>query len=406
MTFAREQGLPVAVRGGGHNVAGSAVIDAGVVIDLSRLNSVRVDPERRVARVGGGARLGDVDHETQAFGLAAPLGLVSETGVAGLTLHGGLGALTRRHGLSIDSLVGADVVTADGRLLVVDERNHPDLLWALRGGGGNFGVVTSFEFRLHPVGPEVWVAVVLYPAVEATRVLEFFRDAMARAPEELMGIALFWSAPTEEPIPEEHRGAPVIVLAAWHTGPLAEAELDLQPFREVTRPIADLSGPMPYVAAQKLFDHDYPHGLRYYWKSLYLPELSDEMIQRVGEHAARRPSPLSTVEVWALGGAFGRVRPEATAFARREAPYLFTAESNWDDPAEDEASLAWAREVYRDMQHFSAGGAYLNFPGFAEEGDELLRKSYGGNYERLQAVKAKYDPENFFRSNLNIRPGG
>jgi FAD/FMN-containing dehydrogenase len=401
--FARAHDLPISVRGGGHNVAGGAIVERGVVIDLSGINYVRVDPERRVARVGGGARLGDVDRETQAFGLAAPLGLVSRTGVAGLTLHGGLGAMTRSRGLSVDSLIGADVVTADGRLLVVDEQSHPDLLWALRGGGGNFGAVTAFEFRLYPVGPDVSVALVLYPAADGPQVLRFLRDTMPRAADEVMAIAIFWNAPDGEPVPQEHRGAPIIALAAWHTGPLAEAERQLQPFREVATPIADLSSRMPYVVAQSLFDHDYPDGRRYYWKSAHLEALTDDAIEALARHAATRPSPLSTVEVWALGGAFGRVPADATAFGRRDAPFLFAVESNWDEPGDDAVNLQWAREAYADVQRFTTGSAYLNFPGFGEE-EDLVRRAYGANYERLQAIKMQYDPDNLFRSNLNIRP--
>jgi FAD/FMN-containing dehydrogenase len=403
--FARANALPVSVRAGGHNVAGRAIVDGGLVLDLTRMNGVRVDPDRRRVRAAGGARLGDVDRETQPFGLAAPLGLVSRTGVAGLTLHGGFGMLTRRFGLSSDNLTGADVVTADGRLLVVDEQNHADLLWALRGGGGNFGVVTSFEFRLHPVGPEVAMALVLYPAADGVRVLQQFRSLMQHAEDELMAVAIYWNAPDGEPIPEPHRGAPIIALAAWHSGPIEEAERALRPFREIATPIADLSGVMPYVAAQQLFDHDYPEGRRYYWKSAHLPALGDDVIARLAEHAANRPSPLSTVEAWALGGAFARVPADATAFGRRDAPFMFAIESNWDDAVNDHVNLEWAREAYSDLERFATGTPYLNFPGFGEEGEELVRRAYGANYERLRAIKATYDPENVFRSNFNIPPG-
>jgi FAD/FMN-containing dehydrogenase len=401
--FAREHSLPVAVRGGGHNVSGSAVCDGGMVIDLSRMNGVRADPVRRVARVAAGARLGDIDHETQVSGLAMPVGVVSATGIAGLALHGGMGFLTRKYGLTSDNLVAADLVTPDGRLLVVDEHQHPDLFWALRGGGGNFGVVTSFEFRLHPVGPDVAFGMVFYPADKAPLVLRFFREYMAQAPDELMAIAIFWNAPADESMPEAYRAAPVIVIAACYAGPVQEGERAIQPLREIDAPVADLSGPMPYLAAQKLFDPDYPNGRRYYWKSLYLSNLGDEAIRALAEHAARRPSPISSLDVWALGGAFGRVSPEATAFGRRDAAYLLGIEANWDDPAGDQANVAWAREVFRDMQRFSSGGSYLNFPGFAEEGEDLLKKAYGANYARLQSVKAQYDPENVLRHNLNIQ---
>jgi FAD/FMN-containing dehydrogenase/predicted ester cyclase len=404
--FAREQNLTVAVRGGGHNVAGSAVCDGGLVIDLSPMKSVRVDPQRRVARVGGGARLAEVDHETQAFGLATPLGLMSVTGVSGLTLHGGVGLLMRKYGLSSDNLAAADVVTADGRLLTVDENRHADLLWALRGGGGNFGVVTSLEFRLHPVGPEVWMAIVMYPLEKAQKVLGFFRDFMAQAPDELSAFASFWSAPHEEPIPEAYRGAPALIVGGCYCGPLEQGESAIQPLREVDTPFADLSGPMPFLMAQQLFDPEYPSGRRYYWKSAFLRELGDEVVATLAGHAARRPSPLTSLDLLALGGAFGRVRPEETAFAVRDAAFMLAIEANWDDPADDAANIAWTREVHGDVQRFSHSGSYLNFPGFGEEGEALVRASYGGNYARLQAIKAKYDPENFFRHNLNIRGDG
>jgi FAD/FMN-containing dehydrogenase len=406
VNLARERGLPLAVRGGGHNVAGSAVCDGGIVVDLSAMNGVRVDPERRTVRVEGGARLGDVDRATQAFNLAVPVGVVSRTGIAGLALHGGLGFLTRKHGLTSDNLVSAEVVTADGQVLTVDTQHHADLYWALRGGGGNFGVVTAFEFRLHPVGPEVWMAIVMYPVEKAQKVLSVFRELMAQAPDELMAVAIFWNAPTEEFVPEEFRGAPVIVLAACHSGPFEDGERAIQPFREIDTPAVDLSGPMPFVAAQQAFDADYPDGRRYYWKSTYLRHLDDDVVQALAGHAAARPSQLTSLDVWALGGAMGRVPSDETAFARRDAPFLLGIEANWDDPAADEANIAWAREVYRDAQRFSPGGAYLNFPGFGEEGATLVRSSYGGNYDRLAAIKAKYDPNNLFRVNLNIAPAG
>jgi FAD/FMN-containing dehydrogenase len=400
--FAREQGLGVAVRGGGHNVAGNAVCDDGVVIDLSPMRGVRVDRSRGVVRVGGGALLGDIDHETQAFGLGVPVGAVSATGIGGLALHGGLGFLTRKYGLTADNLVSADVVTADGELITADERRHADLLWALKGGGGNYGVVTSFEFRLHPVGPDVWFMLTFYAAADGARVLEAFRSHMLDAPDELMAIAIYWSAPMGDPIPLEHRGAPVIVVVGCWCGPLEEGDDATRPLREITTPLADLSGPMPFVEAQQLFDADYPSGGRYYWKSLYLPELSDDVVQFVDEVAADRPTAHSTVEVWALGGAMARVAPEATAFYHRTSPWLLTIEANSADPATDEANIAWVRRRYEDARRFSPGGTYLNFPGFLEGGEETLAQSFGTNYPRIREIKAKYDPENLFHHNLRI----
>lgn len=404
--FARTHKLPLSVRGGGHNVAGNALCDGGVVIDLSGMRSVRVDPNRRTARVEGGATLGDVDHEAQAHALATPLGVVSRTGVGGLTLHGGLGFLTRRLGLSCDNLIGADVVTAEGHVVTADQEHHSDLLWALRGGGGNFGVVTSLEYQLHSVGPDVWMFIVMYPMDEAPSVFRFFREYMASAPDELMAIAILWNSPQDESIPEAARNKPVAILAGMHSGPFAEGERAIAPFRQVATPLVDFSGPMPFVAAQRLFDADYPNGRRYYWKSLYLDSLDDAAVVALVEHARARPSLLSTVDVWALGGAMRREPTGGSAFSHRDRPFLLGIEANWNDAGEDAQNIAWARGLFADMDRWSRGGLYLNFPGQIEEGDVLLRQSFGSSYERLQAVKATYDPENLFRSTFNIAPAG
>jgi FAD/FMN-containing dehydrogenase len=402
VTFARANHLPLSVRGGGHNVSGHALCDDGLTIDLSEMRAVRVDPARRTVRVEGGATLGDVDHETQAHGLAAPLGVVSRTGVGGLTLHGGMGFLMRRHGLTCDNLIGADVVTAAGTLVSADLEHNADLLWALRGGGGNFGVVTSLEYQLHPVGPDVWMCIVMYPMGEAPKVLRFFREFMPTAPEDLAAIAILWNSPHEESIPDHARNQPVVVLAAAYSGPAAEGERAIAPLRQVTSPLLDFSGPMPFEAAQKLFDADYPDGRRYYWKSLYLDSLDDGAVAALVQHAQARPSTLSSVDVWALGGAIRREPPGGSAFSHRDRPYLLGIEANWNGADEDQANVAWARGVFADMRRFSRGGMYLNFPGLAEEGDALLRESFGASYEGLQAVKAKYDPDNVFRSTFNI----
>jgi FAD/FMN-containing dehydrogenase len=401
VAFAREHGVPVSVRGGGHNVAGTAVSEGGVVIDLSAMRNVVVDVERRTVRAGGGARLGDVDHETQAFGLAAPFGVVSRTGIGGLTLHGGMGFLTRRLGLSCDNLIGADVVTADGRLVHTDAERNPELLWALRGGGGNFGAVTSLEYRLHDVGPEVFMAITFYPAEVGAEGLPRFREIMADAPDELMAIALYWSAPAEEPFPPAWHGRPVFIAAGCWSGRPEDAEEAVRPLRELSTPVADLSGPMPFLVAQSLFDPEYPDGRRYYWKSTFLSDVGTAEAELLGRYAASRPSPLTSIDVWALGGAMRNEPEGGSAFAKRDAPFLLGVEANWDDPADDEANIAWVRELIGEATALSPGGTYLNFPGFVEEGEKLLRETYGANYERLQEVKAAYDPENVFRSNLN-----
>jgi FAD/FMN-containing dehydrogenase len=402
--YSRERKIPISVRGGGHNVSGNSINEGGLVIDLSRMRNVRVDQERMVVHVGGGALLGDVDHETQAFGLATPLGAVSTTGVGGLSLHGGLGFLTRKYGLTADNLVSADLVTAEGELIRADENKHPDLLWALKGGGGSFGVVTSFEFKLHRVGPEVWFMLVYYPADIGEKVIEFFRSFMPDAPDELMALAIYWNSPEDESIPEAYRGAPVIVLVGCWCGPLDEGERATRPLREIVTPVADLSGPLPFIEVQQLFDPDYPAGGHYYWKSLYLPEITDEVNAFAREIAADRPTPISTVELWALGGAMGRVQPKSTAFYHREAPWLFTIEANSMDPTTDLANISWVRNRYDEARRFSLGGSYLNFAGFLEE-EDLLSKSFGANYPRIREIKNKYDPENIFQHNLKIPVG-
>jgi hypothetical protein len=403
VNFARDNHLLFSLRGGGHNVAGGAVCDGGMVIDLSKMKSVQVDPAKRIARAEAGATLGDLDHETQAFGLAAPVGVVSATGVAGLTLHGGLGWLTRKYGMTVDNLLSVDIVTADGQLLKASKAENADLFWAVRGGGGNFGIVTSFEFRIHPVGPMVWLAVPMYAMDKAEDALRFFRDFMAQAPEELGAIAVFWNAPKEPPIPEKARGAPVIIFLACYTGPFEDGEEVIRPLREFDTPLADLSGPMRFLEVQKFLDADYPDGMFYYWKSLYLESLSDEVIHAISGHAAERPSPITSLDVWGLGGERSRIGPGETPLARRP-PFLLGIESNWEKSEHSEENVAWTRKVFKDMERFTRSGSYLNFPGFNEEGEDLLKGAYGSNYERLQTIKAKYDPHNLFQGNVNIKP--
>jgi FAD/FMN-containing dehydrogenase len=402
---ARTHGLPVSVRGGGHNVTGAAVCDGGLVVDLSAMRGVRVDPERRRVRAEGGARLGDLDHETIVHGLAVPVGVVSRTGVAGLSLHGGMGFLSRRYGLTCDHLVAADVVTADGVLRVADDTQNADLLWALRGGGGGFGVVTSFEFQAHPVSPQVWIAMTLYPARESATCLRGFQAFMAQAPDALTALGIFWSAPHEDPIPEPHRGAEVFVVVACWSGDPGAGEQAIAPLRRLATPLVDLSGPMPYAEAQRLFDPEYPDGRRYYWKSVYLNGLDDPTIAFLADHAAKRPSKISSVDVWALGGALSRGRAEAGAFGRPKTNWLLGIEANWEDPAADAANVAWARAMFDAAAPHSPGGAYLNFPGQFEEGTALLEQTFGAHWAKLRAVKAQYDPRDLFRSALRIPPG-
>jgi FAD/FMN-containing dehydrogenase len=405
VNFARDNELLLAVRGGGHGVAGHAVCDGGLVIDLSELKGIHVDPEGRRVRAEGGCTLGDLDRETQRHGLATPLGVVTRTGIAGLTLSGGMGWLRRKHGLSCDNLAAAQVVTADGSLLTASESENSDLFWAIRGGGGNFGVVTSFEYRLHPVGPEVFLCFVLYPADRAREVLRFCERYLSQAPEEAAPLGILGRVPEAEEFPQDSHGEPYVGLLAPYPGDdPAEGEAALRPLREIVEPIADLSGAMPYTEAQALLDEDYPDGWRYYWKSVNLPELSDEVIGRLVEHAASAPSPHSTIDVWYQGGAMARIGEEETAFANRGAPYLLGIEGNWEEESGSHENVAWVRATFADLRSFSGGGVYLNFPGFLEEGEELLHEGYGTNYGRLVEVKARYDPTNLFRLNANIEP--
>lgn len=405
VAVARERGLPLAVRGGGHNVAGLATVDGGIVIDLGGMDGVEVDAERRLARVQGGAIWRTVDAATQRYGLAAPAGLVSETGVGGLTLGGGLGWLRRRHGLSCDNLVAADLVTAGGQLVRASLDENPDLLWALRGGGGNFGVVTTFEFRLHPVGPEVAYALVLYDGAETVQGLRAFRAVGAHLPAEMAPIAFTGSVAAMEGVPPEHVGRPTLAVAAAYVGPPDEGEEALRPLRALATPLADLSGRMPYTQLQRFLDEEYPRGRHYYWKSAAVDDLSDAVIDVVAEYAATAPSPLTTIDIWLMGGAL-RDEPEGgSAYSGRSAAYLVNPESDWDDPASDQTNLAWARGLVKALEPYTVG-TYLNFPGLLEEGEAQLRASFGPHYERLVDVKTKWDPHNLFRLNHNIVPRG
>jgi len=404
--FARGQGLPIAVRGGGHNVAGSGVCDGGLVIDLSPMNGVRVDPEAGTVRAGGGTTIGQLDHETQAFGLAVPMGVVTATGIGGLTLGGGLGWLRRRHGLSCDNLISADVVTADGSLVTADEQHNPELLWALRGGGGNFGVVTSFEFRAHPVGPQVSVAFVVHAGADAAAALRHYRGWATSAPDEVSSFAILWHAPEMDEIPVEHHHTPIAVYLAVHCGEQDRAEQDLASLREFGSPIADLSAPMRYLDLQAFFDADYPaHDMRYYWKSHFLRELPDEAVATLVELNERAPSPHSTIDLWQLGGAFARPGARDTAFGDRSAPFLLGIECNWEHETDDAASIAWGREVFDRLRMYATGGQYVNFPGLYEDNDAMVRGAFGQNLGRLTAIKKQYDPTNFFRLNHNIALG-
>ncbi len=403
--FARENDLLLSVRGGGHNVAGTAIADGGLVVDLSPMKGIHVKPEGRTVRAEGGVTIGELDRQTQAFGMATPMGVVSETGIAGLTLGGGIGWLRRKHGLSCDNLLSVDIVTADGQFLRASAGENPDLFWGLKGGGGNFGVVTSFEYRLHPVGPEVFFCFVFHHGDRTKEALRFYQEYCASAPEEVTSFAILGTIPGEEPFPAEIHGSPYVLFAALYAGDVEEGESATRPLRNFGEPLVDFSGPMPYVEVQQILDEDYPAGeLNYYWKSLYLDDLGDEAIDRMIEQAEKRPSPLSTVDIWHMGGAISRVGPEESAFGGCQAPFLLGVEANWERDQNDAANIAWTRGCVEDMQRFSSGGQYLNFPGFLEGGDNTLKATFGANYERLVTLKNRYDPTNLFRLGQNIRP--
>jgi FAD/FMN-containing dehydrogenase len=402
--FARDHDLEIAIRGGGHNVAGTAVCDEGIVIDLSAMRAVRVDPAGRRAWVQGGALWGDVDHETQAHGLATTGGIVSHTGVAGLTLGGGLGWLMRKHGLTVDNLLAADVVTADAERLRASEDEHPDLFWALRGGGGNFGVVTAFEFRLHSVGPAVLAGPILWDASDARAVLNFYRAFIRDAPDELGTVVRFGAAPPLPVIPEDLHWRKVVMVGACYAGPIEDGERALRPLRASRAPLLDLVGPVPYVGFQSALDSTVLHGWNYYWKSTHLPELSDDLIDVIVEHAFSCSSPRSYVAMFHLKGAVSRGADGGTAFGNRKASHAMTLDAVWR-PGEDygDGDTAWTREFFAALGRFREG-VYVNFLG-GDEAPGRVREAYGESvYDRLVEVKTTYDPDNVFHHNQNIRP--
>jgi FAD/FMN-containing dehydrogenase len=402
--FARDRDLEIAIRGGGHNVAGTAVCDDGIVVDLSAMRGVRVDPAGRRAWVQGGALWGDVDRETQAHGLATTGGIVSHTGVAGLTLGGGVGWLMRKHGLTVDNLLAADVLTADGKLLRASENEHPDLFWALRGGGGNFGVVTSFEFRLHCVGPAVLAGPILWDASDAREVLRFYRDFVRDAPDELGTVVRFGAAPPLPAIAESLHWRPVVMIGTCYAGPIEDGERVLRPLRASRAPLLDLVGPVPYAGFQGAIDSTVAHGWNYYWKSTHLPALSNDLIDVLLEHAFSCSSSRSYAAMFHLQGAVGRVADGGTAFGNRRASHSITIDAVWR-PGEDfgERDTAWTKRFYAALGRFREG-VYVNFLG-GDEDPGRVREAYGGTvYERLAEVKSRYDPDNVFHHNQNIRP--
>jgi len=401
VTFAREGALAIAVRGGGHSVPGFGTGDDAVVIDLSRMRGVRVDPEKRTARAEGGATWGDFNDATHVHGLATTGGIISTTGVAGLTLGGGIGYLARGFGLSCDNLLSAEVVTADGRQLTANKNEHADLFWALRGGGGNFGVVTSLEFRVHPV-KDIYGGPMFFELDDAPAVLRFYREFIANAPEQFGGFPAWQIAPPLPFIPEKRHGEPFLAFVACWAGPIEEGERALKALHDVAPVVAEHVGPMPYPALNSAFDGLVPPGMQHYWKANFVKELTDEAITAHLQHGPKVPVVNSTVHIYPINGAVHRVAPEATAFAYRDANFATVIAGMWPDPAENAANTKWVRDYYDATARHSEAAGYINFMGADDQ--DRIKENYRGNYQRLVEVKRSYDPENLFRFNQNIKP--
>ena len=402
VNFARDNGLLLAIRGGGHNIAGNALCDGGIVIDLSKMKTASVNPETRRVTIEGGATLADLDAATQAHGLATPVGINSTTGVAGLTLGGGFGWLSRKYGMTVDNLESTEVVTAAGDVVRASGTEHPDLFWALRGGGGNFGVVTRFEFRLHPVGPGVLCGLIVYPISEAKSVLQQYREFLARAPETLSVWAVLRQAPPLPFLPERVHGKGIVALALIYAGDPKQGEPLIEPLRKFGTPLGEHVGVQPYVAWQQTFDPLLTPGARNYWKSHNLSTLKDGLFEAVIESIEKLPSPQCEIFFGAIGGATTRPAPDSTAYAHRDAMFVMNVHGRWEDSADDKRCIGWARDFFNASASFASSGVYVNFL-TADEGDRV-RSAYGQNYDRLAQVKRKYDPDNFFRMNQNIKP--
>jgi FAD/FMN-containing dehydrogenase len=398
----RSSGLPVAVRGGGHSFPGLSVADGAIMIDLSLMKSVRVDPETRTARVEAGVLLGELDRETQVFGLAVPSGIVTHTGVAGLTLGGGIGWIMRKHGLSIDQLLSVDVVTADGELVHASAAENPDLFWGVRGGGGNFGIVTEFEFRCVDLGTQVLAGPLIWPMERSPEVMRFYRDWVAEAPDELMTIVIHRKAPPLPFIPDHLHGKPIVMVVCCWVGDLDEGEKFIRPLRMLGPPVADVCFAKPYQTHQSMFDPSFPHGRWYYFKSCDVAELSDEIIDITVERSLKISSPLTAFPIWQLGGAVGRVGDDETAYSGRGAGFTYNIGACTETSEGFAEEREWVRDFWSALEPWHQG-VYMNFLG--DEGQERVRQAYGpAKYGRLQALKAKYDPDNFFHLNQNIAP--
>lgn len=402
ISFARENGLEISIRGAGHNIAGNAMCDRGVTIDLSTMTNVRIDAEKRRAYVEPGATLGDFDKAAQARGLATPVGVNSTTGIAGLTLGGGFGWLTRKYGMTIDNLVSAEVVTADGNKLRASENKNPDLFWAIRGGGGNFGVVTEFEFQLHPVGPEVLAGLIVFPFSQAKQVLIEYREFVESIPEELNVWALLRQAPPLPFLPENVHGKKIVVMPVFYAGDIAEGEKLIQPLRSFGDAHGEHIGVQPYVEWQQAFDPLLTRGARNYWKTHNFTELSDGALDTIIEFADKLPTSQCEIFIALIAGAANRIAPDAMAYFHRDVKFVLNVHGRWDNPEQDERCIAWAREFFQASAPYASAGAYVNF--MTEEEGGRIAAVYGANYSRLVEIKRHYDPENIFHLNQNIKP--
>lgn len=402
VNFAREEGHPLAVRGGGHDFAGYSTIEGGLLLDLSPMKGIQVDPSAQVASVQPGVLGGELDHETQAFGLATTSGTVSTVGVAGYTLGGGTGYLARKHGLAVDNFTGADVVTANGALVRANENENPDLFWALRGGGGNFGVVTSFQRQLHPVGPEVMAGQVVFPLEQARDVLTFYRSYMETAPEEATAYPFFLRLPPINAIPGALHGEPGLIMVMVHVGPVETGQSELQPLLEVGDPVLPAVGPMPYLAAQQMFDAGMPKGNRRLSRAQYVNQISDAAMDTVVEWAGRLEGPFTAAYFEPMGGAINQVAPGETAFPHRDKAFSFHLVADWTDPSADDAITEWAQGFHEAMAEHASGGVYVNL--MSEDEGGRAAEAYQENYHRLARIKARYDPDNLFSRNQNVSP--
>jgi hypothetical protein len=401
--FARERGLALSIKGGGHNISGLAVCDGGLMLDLSLMRGVLVDPSARVAHAQPGCLLGDLDRETQVHGLAAVLGFISNTGAAGLTLGGGFGYLTRRFGWTSDTVLSLDVVTADGRVVRASEKENSDLFWGLRGGGGNLGVVTNFDYKLYPVGPEIIAGAIAWRAEDAPKVLDMWRTLAQSAPPELVVVAGLRNAPPAPWISKEVHGKPIVVLFVCHSGSIADGERLLAPVKKFGSPVGDVVQRRSYVSQQSLIDATQPKGRRYYWKSEYLSTLEPKMIDKAIEYAGRLRSPHSGIVLFPLGGALNKLSGDHSAVGNRDATFVLNITASWEKAEDDATNIEWARAAWRDMRSFSTGGTYINFL-TEEEGSDRIKAAYGKNHARLVELKTKWDPTNLFRLNKNIEP--